>query len=130
MVQTASQTGLPVFDLATRRKINRGFSDGFTRAVEIVVTPVLLGFIGALVDGWLGTRPLFTLALATFGVCGIVTKLWLGYDREMKAEEAKVPAGRSGAAVANAAPAAVDMRLDAGIGATDDGRQAPAGGAA
>jgi hypothetical protein len=107
-----------VFDLATRRKINRGFSDGFTRAVEIVVTPVLLGLLGAAVDGWLGTRPLFTLALAVLGVCGIVTKLWLGYDREMAAEEAKVPARRAGARLANAAPTAVDMRLDAGIGAT------------
>ncbi|HET6950782.1 MAG TPA: hypothetical protein VFI47_10425 [Acidimicrobiales bacterium] len=83
-----------MFDLATRRKINRGFSDGFTRAVEIVVTPVLLGFAGALVDGWLGTRPGFTLGLATFGVCGIFAKLWLGYDREMKLEEAKVPGAR------------------------------------
>jgi F0F1-type ATP synthase assembly protein I len=105
-----------VFDLATRRKINKGFSDGFTRAVEIVVTPVLLGFLGAVVDGWLGTRPLFTLGLAVFGVCGIVTKLWLGYDREMKAEEAKVPARSTGVRVANAAPAPVDMALDPGIG--------------
>jgi F0F1-type ATP synthase assembly protein I len=80
-----------VFDLATRRKINRGFSDGFTRAVEIVVAPVLLGFFGTLVDGWLGTRPGFTIGLAIFGVCGIFAKLWLGYDREMKAEEAKLP---------------------------------------
>ena len=106
-----------MFDLATRRKINKGFSDGFTQAVEIVVTPVVLGFLGAVVDGWLGTRPLFTLGLATFGVCGIVAKLWLGYDREMKAEEAKVPAVRRGARIANAAPGPVDMSLDAGIGA-------------
>ena len=106
-----------MFDLATKRKINKGFNDGFTRAVEIVVAPVLLGFLGAVVDGWLGTRPLFTLGLATFGVCGIVAKLWLGYDREMKAEEAKVPAVRRGARIANTAPAPVDMSLDAGIGA-------------
>jgi hypothetical protein len=109
-----------VFDLATRRKINRGFSDGFTRAVEIVVTPVLMGFLGALVDGWLGTRPAFTIGLAVFGVCGIFAKLWLGYDREMKAEEARVPAGRRGAAVVNAAPPAVDMTLEPGIGAAGD----------
>ena len=82
---------MTVFDLATRRKINRGFSDGFTRAVEIVVSPVLLGFFGSLVDGWLGTRPAFTIGLGIFGVCGIFAKLWLGYDREMKAEEAKLP---------------------------------------
>jgi hypothetical protein len=107
-----------VFDLATKRKINKGFSDGFTRAVEIVVTPVLLGFVGAAVDGWLGSRPAFTLGLAIFGVCGIVTKLWLGYDREMKAEEAQDPTTSRRARVGNAAPAPVDMRLDVGIGRT------------
>ena len=112
-----------MFDLATKRKINKGFNDGFTRAVEIVVTPVLLGFLGAVVDGWLGTRPLFTLGLATFGVCGVVAKLWLGYDLEMKAEEAKVPAVRAGARIANAAPAAVDMTLDAGIAAASHQEQ-------
>lgn len=105
-----------MFDLATRRKINKGFSDGFTRAVEIVVTPALLGVLGAAVDSWLGTRPAFTLALAVFGVAGIVAKLWLGYDREMKLEEARVPARGGTARPANAAPAAVDMRLEPGIG--------------
>ncbi len=109
-----------MFDLATRRKINKGFSDGFTRAVEIVATPVLLGFFGALVDGWLDTRPAFTIGLAAFGVCGIFAKLWLGYDREMKIEEANVPAGRSRSGVVNTAPAAVDMALDPGIGAGGD----------
>jgi F0F1-type ATP synthase assembly protein I len=113
-----------VFDLATKRKINKGFSDGFNRAVEIVATPVLLGFLGSLVDGWLGTRPAFTLGFGIFGVCGIVAKLWLGYDREMKAEEAALAARTTDPEVqdrvrpANAAPKPVDMRLDAGIGRT------------
>lgn len=120
-----------MFDLAARRKINKGFNDGFTRAVEIVVTPVLLGFLGALVDGWLGTRPGFTIGLAAFGVCGIFAKLWLGYDREMKVEEAKFPGGRADARVANAAPARVDMALESGIGATAEARglRAQEGGA-
>jgi F0F1-type ATP synthase assembly protein I len=110
-----------VFDLATKRKINKGFNDGFSRAVEIVATPVLLGFLGTLVDGWLGTRPAFTIGFAAFGVCGIFAKLWLGYDREMKVEEANVPTRRAGARAANAAPPAVDMSLDPGIGASADG---------
>jgi F0F1-type ATP synthase assembly protein I len=93
-----------VFDLATRRKINKGFSDGFTRAVEIVVTPVLLGVLGAVVDGWLGTRPGFTIGFAAFGVCGVFAKLWLGYDREMRAEEAKIPGARGVSARGAGAP--------------------------
>jgi F0F1-type ATP synthase assembly protein I len=80
-----------VFDLATERKINKGFGDGLSRAVEIAVTPVLLGFFGSLLDGWLGTRPVFTLGLAVFGVCGMFAKLWIEYEREMKLEEAKLP---------------------------------------
>lgn len=80
-----------MFDLATRRKINKGFGDGLSRAVEIAVTPVLMGFFGSLLDGWLGTRPVFTLGLAIFGVCGMFAKLWIGYEREMKLEEAKLP---------------------------------------
>jgi F0F1-type ATP synthase assembly protein I len=107
-----------VFDLAARRKINQGFSDGFTRAVEIVATPVLLGFLGSLLDGWLGTRPAFTLALAALGVAGIGVKLWLGYDREMREEEAKVPSRRSARRVVSPPPADLDMALDPGIGAS------------
>jgi Flp pilus assembly protein TadB len=83
-----------VFDLTTRQKLNRGYSDGLARALEIVVTPLLLGFLGRVVDGWLGTRPLFMLALGTFGAAGIVVKLWLGYDREMRKHEAELPGAR------------------------------------
>ena len=75
-------------DLAERRLLNRGYSDGFTRALEVVLTPLILGGLGALVDGRVGTRPWFTIALATAGVAGIFTKLWLGYDREMREHEA------------------------------------------
>jgi hypothetical protein len=80
-----------VFDLAAKRQLNRGYGDGLSRAIEIVITPVILGFLGSLVDGWLGTRPAFTIGLALFGVAGVFVKLWIGYDREMRAHEAKVP---------------------------------------
>ena len=84
-----------MFDLTARQKLNRGYSDGFSRALEIVVTPLLLGFIGHLVDSWLGTSPAFTLGLGLFGVTGIGVKLWLGYDREMRKHEAQLPGARS-----------------------------------
>jgi F0F1-type ATP synthase assembly protein I len=78
-----------VFDLAARRQLNRGYSDGLSRAVEIVGTPLLLGYLGYLFDGWVGTRPVMTVVLGLLGVSGVFVKLWLGYDREMREHEAK-----------------------------------------
>jgi len=84
-----------VFDLAARRQLNRGYNDGLTRAVEIVGTPLLLGWVGFLLDGWLGIRPALTLVLGLVGVSGIFVKLWLGYDREMREHESKAVWARS-----------------------------------
>ena len=83
-----------MFDLTARQKLNRGYSDGLSRALEIVVTPLLLGFLGRLADGWLGTEPFLMIALGAFGATGIVVKLWLGYDREMRQHEAELPGAR------------------------------------
>jgi hypothetical protein len=78
-----------VFDLAARRQLNRGYNDGLTRAVEIVGTPLLLGYVGFLLDGWVGIRPVMTLVLGIAGISGVFVKLWLGYDREMREHEAE-----------------------------------------
>jgi F0F1-type ATP synthase assembly protein I len=80
-----------VFDLAARRQLNRGYSDGLSRALEIVVTPLLFGFLGRLVDNWLGTAPWFMIGLGAFAVTGMFVRFWLGYDREMQAHEANIP---------------------------------------
>jgi hypothetical protein len=81
-------------DLATRQKLNRGYNDGLARALEIVITPLLFGLAGRAVDGWLGTRPLFMLVFAGLAVAGLFAKLWLGYDREMRAHEQRLAGGR------------------------------------
>jgi hypothetical protein len=51
--------------------------------MEIVLTPLLLGGFGWLLDGWLGTDPFLALFFGVFGVVGIFVKLKLGYDRTM-----------------------------------------------
>lgn len=84
-----------MFDLAARRQLNRGYSDGLSRAVEIVVTPLLFGYVGHLLDGWLGIRPVLTIVLAALAVTGLFVKLWLGYDREMRRHEAGAVWARS-----------------------------------
>lgn len=83
-----------MFDLTARQKLNRGYSDGLARALEIVVTPLLLGFLGRVADGWLGTEPFLMIAFGAFGAAGIIVKLWLGYDREMRKHEAALPGAR------------------------------------
>jgi len=95
-----------VSDLVARRQLNRGYNDGFARAVEIVATPVVFGVLGSLVDRWLGTRPLFTIGLAVFAVVGIFAKLWLGYDRQMRDHESgAIWSRRRVASIATGVPA-------------------------
>jgi hypothetical protein len=79
-----------VFDLRARQQLNRGYSDGMARGMEIVLTPLFLGGLGWLVDGWLGTGKVFAIAFGVFGIVGISAKLKLGYDKQM----AKVEAGK------------------------------------
>jgi hypothetical protein len=87
-------------ELTATRQLNRGYHDGLTRALEIVITPLLFGYFGSLIDGWLGTRPGFTLGLAGFAVAGLFVKLWVTYDQAMRRHEAALlgSRGRPGAA--------------------------------
>jgi hypothetical protein len=91
-----------VFDLAARRQLNRGYSDGLSRALEIVVTPLLFGFLGHLVDNWLGTAPWFMIGFGAFAVTGMFVRFWLGYDREMQEHEAMIPKAATSPKAANA----------------------------
>jgi F0F1-type ATP synthase assembly protein I len=94
-----------VFDLRAKQQLNRGYSDGLARGIEIVATPALFGLLGWLLDGWLGTDPFLAIGLGTFGVAGIFAKLWLGYDRDMIAAESGKPWTRTADAGPPAAPA-------------------------
>ncbi len=55
-------------------------SDAFAQAAEFVVAPVLLGFLGWLLDNRLGTAPLFMVA---FGIIGFVGAGLANYYRYM-----------------------------------------------
>lgn len=83
-----------MFDLTSRQKLNRGYSDGLARAVEIVVSPLLMGLLGRVVDGWLGTEPWCTIGFGAFGAAGVIARLWVSYDRDMKRHEAQLPGRR------------------------------------
>jgi putative F0F1-ATPase subunit (Ca2+/Mg2+ transporter) len=93
-------TRLVVFDLAAKRQLNRGYNDGLSRALEIVLAPLLFGLVGRALDGWLGTEPVLMLTFGAFAVAGTFVKLWVGYDRAMRRHEAELPGGSARAAAA------------------------------
>lgn len=66
------------------------------RGTEIVLTPLLCGALGWLLDRWLGTDPFLAIALGVFGVIGIFVKLKMGYDQQMIEAEAGKPWTRGG----------------------------------
>ena len=77
-----------MFSTNDKRAMNQGFGDGMSRAFELVVTPMVFGAIGFVVDQLAGTTPVFTAVLAIFGVIGTFVRLWYGYDQEMRSHEA------------------------------------------
>ena len=46
----------------------KGYGDGLSQALSLVVGPVLFGLLGAFIDSKLGTAPLFLLVFGLFGV--------------------------------------------------------------
>jgi hypothetical protein len=78
-----------------RRELSRGFGDAFTMSVELALTPALFGGIGLALDRWIGTFPVFTLALGLFALAGMFVRAWYDYDARMKREEALLLGGRT-----------------------------------
>jgi F0F1-type ATP synthase assembly protein I len=86
-----------VFDTRAKQQLNRGYSDGMARGIELVVAPLVMGAIGWLLDSWLGTGPFLAIGLGVFGVAGVFAKLWAGYDREMQVVQEGKPWTRTAA---------------------------------
>jgi len=62
-------------------------ADGFAKAVEFVVTPLLFGVGGHFLDGWLGTSPVFTVILFVWALSVTVGMAVRDYNAKMRAEE-------------------------------------------
>jgi F0F1-type ATP synthase assembly protein I len=77
-------------DLRERRELNNGFGNALSLAVELALTPIIMGFLGYLLDGRLGTRPVFTIVLFVFTVGYLGWKQYVQYDAAMKEHERKL----------------------------------------
>ena len=86
--------------LREKRELNNGFGNALSRAFEIAVTPAVFGGFGYGLDRWLGIVPVLTIVLLVFGLAGMFVRLWYGYDRDMRAEDAKAPWAASSSATA------------------------------
>ncbi|MGQ0617585.1 MAG: AtpZ/AtpI family protein [Acidimicrobiia bacterium] len=73
-----------------RRELTKGFGDSLSRAFELVLTPVIFGAIGWFVDDRTGTRPLFTLLLFMLVLSYLLWKMYMRYDADMRAHEARL----------------------------------------
>jgi hypothetical protein len=75
------------FDLSAKRELSNGFGNALSTAVELAVTPALMGLIGWGIDGWLGTRPLFFLVLFAFTIGYVSWKQYVAYQARMAVHE-------------------------------------------
>ncbi len=72
---------MPASDTPPLIRDVRRTSGGF----ELVLSPLLLALIGFGLDRVFGIVPVLTVMFAVVGVVGAVTKIVIGYDREMAA---------------------------------------------
>ena len=63
--------------------------DSLGRGAEISVSVGVFLAIGLLVDNWLGTQPIFTIALSLFSLLGSFVRMWYVYDGNMQVQEIK-----------------------------------------
>jgi len=66
-----------------------GVDAGLGQGMELALTVVIFLGVGWLVDSWVGTRPIFTLAFVIFAVTGQMVRMWFEYDARMKVLESE-----------------------------------------
>jgi len=72
-----------------------GADAGLGQGMEMALTLAVFFGLGWLIDGWLGTRPAFMIALTVFAVVGQSVRMWIEYDARMKRLEAERKAATS-----------------------------------
>jgi F0F1-type ATP synthase assembly protein I len=82
-----------VSDLSAKRELNNGFGNSMSVAVELVVSPILMGLIGWRIDVRLGTTPLFALVLFLAALGYLMWKQFALYTARMdhQAQELLAP---------------------------------------
>ena len=70
-------------------RVNKGTDDRLGKSIDVaLVTLVFLG-VGYLLDRWLGTKPIFMIALVVLALIGEFVRFYYDYDARMKVLEAE-----------------------------------------
>lgn len=105
MMQAPPTTRLPVHTPNQQRESYRGLGDGFSRAFELALTPMVFALIGYLADRVLGTAPFAMIGCTVFAIVGMGLRMWFTYDHEMRAHETSFSAVAADRKAAEAARA-------------------------
>ncbi|GMU79229.1 MAG: hypothetical protein AMXMBFR46_20220 [Acidimicrobiia bacterium] len=82
-------------------------NDALSHALAMVVTPLLLGLLGGVIDNVLGTGWVFAALFATFGVLGAFASAYYRYEARMARHDEGQPwTRRERAAASGASPRA------------------------
>lgn len=82
-------------EMDSRRELYQGFSSTLSRAIELVLAPLLFAGLGLLVDRALGTSPILAIAFGVVGVIGGALRLYYAYLETMKAQNREKPWSRA-----------------------------------
>jgi len=83
-------------ELPDRREMYNGFGDTLARAFELVLTPAIFAGLGYLLDGAVGTRPLFMVTFFVVAFVALSWRMWMEYDQRMRSMEEKMGLKRRG----------------------------------
>ncbi len=78
-------------DLRERRDLNMGLDTGLTRAMELVLTPLIFAGAGILIDRRLDSSPLFAIVLGVLALVGVSYMTWFRYETEMREHDRRGP---------------------------------------
>jgi F0F1-type ATP synthase assembly protein I len=73
----------------------QGFGNTLARAVELVVTPMLVAGLGYLLDRWLGFFPVLSIVFFVWAFGVTWWRQYYDYNARMKAEEDRLLGRRS-----------------------------------
>ena len=83
--------GLTRAAAAPQSELYNGAGEGLSRAMELALTPAIIGGLGYLLDRWLGLVPVFTILFFLIAMAGLMARMYYAYDAKMREHDSVAP---------------------------------------